>query len=305
MLDWVHAVQIAVHREVTVRGAFWLSADQKRQLERRLRGQEEFQKLQQASGVVVSFGKSGRTWLRVMISRCYQTQFGLTGYQMMGFDNLHRRHAAIPKLLFTHDNYLGDYTGQRDNKRDYLGKRVVLLIRDPRDTAVSQFFQWKHRMRATKKRLNDYPEATATLGIFEFMQSTSGLPKVIEFLNQWAVAQDTLSPEQLLVVRYEDLHQRPVDELTRVMTFFGTPVSPEAIHDAVEFARFDNLKKLEKQRAFGWSGGRLVAKNPNNPDSYKVRRAKVGGYRDYFDDEQIQQLDAFTHRHLHPRFRYD
>ena len=36
--------------------------------ERKLRGVEQFEKLQRADVVVVSFGKSGRTWLRVMMS---------------------------------------------------------------------------------------------------------------------------------------------------------------------------------------------------------------------------------------------
>jgi len=35
--------------------------------ERKLRGVEQFDKLQKADIVVVSFGKSGRTWLRVMV----------------------------------------------------------------------------------------------------------------------------------------------------------------------------------------------------------------------------------------------
>ncbi len=35
-----------------------------------------------------------------------------------------------------------------------------------------------------------------------------------------------------------------------------------------------------------------------------MRRAKVGGYRDYFDDEQVRQIDAFVDRHLLPGFGY-
>ena len=45
--------------------------------ERKLRGREQFRKLQLADIVFVSFGKSGRTWLRVMVSRLYQQMYGL------------------------------------------------------------------------------------------------------------------------------------------------------------------------------------------------------------------------------------
>ena len=41
-----------------------------------------------------------------------------------------------------------------------------------------------------------------------------------------------------------------------------------------------------------------------NPDSFKVRRAKVGGWRDYFDDQQAARLDAMTEERLLPGFGY-
>lgn len=66
-------------------------------LERWLRGKEEFRKLQLADCVIVSFGKSGRTWLRVRLSRAHQLTHGRPENQLIGFDNLHRRNAAIPR----------------------------------------------------------------------------------------------------------------------------------------------------------------------------------------------------------------
>ena len=44
--------------------------------------------------------------------------------------------------------------------------------------------------------------------------------------------------------------------------------------------------------------------NRANPDSYKVRRAKVGGYRDYFTAEQVAELEALMRARLSPRFGY-
>jgi hypothetical protein len=41
-----------------------------------------------------------------------------------------------------------------------------------------------------------------------------------------------------------------------------------------------------------------------NPDSFKVRRAKVGGYRDYFTDEELAELDAMVDRDLLPQIGY-
>jgi hypothetical protein len=49
----------------------------------------------------------------------------------------------------------------------------------------------------------------------------------------------------------------------------------------------------------------MVPGDKDNPDSYKVRRAKVGGYRDYFDDDQVQQIDSYIRSNLDPVFGYE
>jgi alcohol sulfotransferase len=49
----------------------------------------------------------------------------------------------------------------------------------------------------------------------------------------------------------------------------------------------------------------MMPKDRGNPDSYKVRRAKVGGYRDYFDDDQLAQIDTMVQASLSPVFGYD
>lgn len=48
----------------------------------------------------------------------------------------------------------------------------------------------------------------------------------------------------------------------------------------------------------------MTPRDPSNPHSYKVRRAKVGGYRDYFDAEQVAQIDALVSATLSPVFGY-
>ena len=182
------------------------AAERKRRLERWLRGKEEFRKLGLADVVIVSFGKSGRTWLRMLLSRFFQLRFGLSPSAFIGFDNLHRKNDGIPRVFFTHDNYLRDYTGNLDNRSDFYGKKVVLLVRQPADVAVSQFHQWKFRMRPHKKGLNQYPEHGREVDVFSFvMDEEAGLPKVIEFMNAWARELPNL--EQILIVRYEDLRR--------------------------------------------------------------------------------------------------
>lgn len=290
-------------RALIVALLFFLPKPRKLRLERWLRGREDLRRLRRADCVVVSFGKSGRTWLRVMLSHFFQVKHGLPEGQLMGFENLHRKNAAIPKILFTHDNYLKDYTGKGNDKSDYAHSKVVLLVRHPADVAVSQYFQWKHRMRPAKKALNDYPAHGAEISLFDFvMRESSGLPKIIDFMNAWAKAMPALS--SLLVVRYEDMRARPEETLGGILDFIGTPASAAELSEVVEFARFDNMKKLESKRVFWLSGGRMVPGDRSDPNSYKVRRAKVDGYRDDFSPEELAQIDALIAETLDPQFGY-
>jgi len=124
---------------ILVRAALFFLPEHKRiAIDRRLRGREEFRKLQKADCVVVSFGKSGRTWLRVMLSRFYQLKHGLRDNNLIVFDNLHAKNRDIPRIFFTHDNYLRDFNSSADSRKDYYKTKVGLLVRDRRDVVVSQ-----------------------------------------------------------------------------------------------------------------------------------------------------------------------
>ncbi|HEB89445.1 MAG TPA: sulfotransferase [Deltaproteobacteria bacterium] len=294
-----------LRREVAVALLFFLPEERRIRFERWLRGRDESRRLERADVAIVSFGKSGRTWLRVMISRYYQLVHGIPERVLLGFDNYHRRNPSIPRIFFTHDNYIKDYTGEVDSKASFYGKKVVLLVRNPKDIAVSQYFQWQHRMRPAKKKLNQYPPHGADVSPFDFvMDPNCGLPDIIAFLNLWAREAEKI--ENLLVVRYEDMRSDPHDTLRRVMEFIdGEPAKASAIDGAVEYSSVENMRKLEEKNVFWLAGGRMKPGKKGDPDSYKVRRAKVGGYKDYFSEDEAARIDALVDRDLSPTYGYD
>ncbi len=270
---------------------------------RRWRGRREARALEHADAVFVSYGKSGRTWLRLMLSRFFQQHFGLREGEFLEFDNLHRQNPAIPRVYFTHGNYLQDYTGQSDAFENFRGHRVVLLIRDPRDIAVSQYFQWGRRMRAHKKWLNGYPLHPAAPTLFDFIQDhESGLARVIEFHNQWARAIDKL--DQGLLLHYEAMRAAPGETVRRTLHFLGFEPSDAEVEDAVAYGAFDHMRKLEDSGAVRAKGQRLVPGRRGDWESYKVRRAVVGGFRDYLDATEVSAIDARLARELDPAFGY-
>jgi hypothetical protein len=48
----------------------------------------------------------------------------------------------------------------------------------------------------------------------------------------------------------------------------------------------------------------LRAGDVENPDSFKTRRAKVGGYQDYFDDSEVAAINDVIDKTLDVRFGY-
>ncbi|MBX6320427.1 MAG: sulfotransferase domain-containing protein [Rhodospirillaceae bacterium] len=290
-------------RHATVGAAFLVPGLDRRAVERRARGREEARKLARADFAVVSYGKSGRTWLNVMLSRFFQVRFGLPEHSLLFFDNLHRKNPAIPTVLLTHDNYLRDFLGTGASKAAFYDKPTLLLVRHPADVAVSQYFQWRYRMRPHKKNLNDYPPHGAAVSVGDFvLRERAGLAKVVAFMNEWAAELPRL--RRLLVLRYEDLRSQPERRLAEVLGWMGMSPTPEEVRQAVAFASFENMKRLEQRGVFRWSGVSMRPGDRANPDSYKTRRAKVGGYRDYFDDQEVRSIDDYVRANLDPVFGY-
>ncbi len=300
----MHEIWAVVSRHIIISTLFFLPEPKRIAIERRLRGKEEYRKLQQADWVLMSWGKSGRTWFRVMLSRFYQIKHGLPQHMLLEFDNLYRKNPAIPRVLFSHNNYMRDYLRDWETLDHFKGKKVVLLVRDPRDVAVSQFFQWQYRMRPHKKRLNEYPAHGREVSLFEFVTDPkAGVPRIIDYFNGWGrFLADPAS--EVLLIRYEDMRREPEAVMKKVFDFVGTPGTDEEIHQAVEFAAYENMKKMETKKTFWKSGARVRPGDKKNPDSFKVRRAKVGGYRDYFNDDQVAVIDRMVEEDLDPVFGY-
>ncbi len=252
-----------------------------------------------ADHIVLSRAKSGRTWLRAMLSRLYQQHYGLPENMLLDYDNFHRRDAAIPVVAMTHGHYLDRLARHPRHGTRLRARPLVFLVRDPRDVAVSEYFQTTRRASAYKREMYDVDNAQS---MFEFvMTSPVGLPVICEYLNRWQ--RELADWDHVHRLRYEDLRSEPETHLAELSRFLGAPFSAQEIAEAVEFASFESLKKKERENYF--DSNRLQARNVDDPDSYKVRRGKVGGYRDYFDADQVAKIDRLVAERLDPAFGYN
>lgn len=248
--------------------------------------------LSEADAVIISFPKSGRTFVRAMIARLYQRRFGIDERKLLEFPMLRRAPASVPRLLFTH---AGDPM-RRAQRIDpdltaYDRANSVLIARHPGDIAVSRYHHLRHRSRdRTRRRL-----AQQSLETFVWTEQ-GGVPTIVEFLNRFAALRG------LTIMRYEDFLAEPRGSLRTLAQAIGLEVDEKDIREAVDFASLPNLRQREREGYF--SSPRLRPARKGDEQSGKVREGTSGSYRTQLDPEQANLIDQYIREHLDPRFGY-
>ncbi|MFP3855447.1 MAG: sulfotransferase domain-containing protein [Anaerolineales bacterium] len=260
----------------------------------------ELRRLANADVAVVSFPKSGRTWLMVLLSRLFQVKYGLPDTATIGGDSLRAMNPAVPAVLFTHGRFVNDMRPPVGEASPYFRKKLIFLARHPADTAVSYYYHVRYRVDPLKLEIKQLPDLSG-VSLFEFMETAScGMPDIIEYLNAWAAALRQ-HPRHLLL-RYEDLHADPKSQLCRITEFIGESFEEAAYDEAIHFASFEQLQKKERENFFG--SRRLQARDLDNPESFKIRRGKIGGYRNELNEKQIAWVEQQVNEKLDAVFGY-
>lgn len=253
---------------------------------------KQWQAEKSADVVLVSFPKCGRTWLRLMVGRAIQQHFGLEEVNLLELEQWVERHPAIPKILVTHDDdpHYKKPAKLVESKAKYKNKKVIFLVRDPRDVVVSIYFQKKKREKTYDGELSDY-----------LHEPVGSFDTLLRFYNIWA--ENRHVPKAFLLVRYEDIYANPQNELRRVLDFLGLQaISDGVIAEAVSYAFFDNMRRMEEEDEF--DSGKLRPKDRSDKESYKTRKGEVGGFAEYLNANQIEYLNRKINETLSDFYGY-
>lgn len=272
-----------------------------------------------ASGFFLSFPKAGRTWMRLMLGRTMELHYGLEHPKMLRkllkLHLLPKLNPDVPKIYVDHDDWPHWKTPSEltRHKRKYAHGRVLFLVRDPRDVVVSFYFEQSRRFskedaarqrRRHVVRLRRYLDRVRPYegSISEFVREEVGsFRTILEYYNIWEENRNAVAAFHL--AKYEDLKRDTAGELRRVVEFFGmNGVSDETIANAVEFCSFENMRRMERDNAF--NTGKMAPTNKADNESYKTRKGKVGGYREYLTDEDVAWLNETMERQLNPSYGY-
>jgi hypothetical protein len=234
--------------------------------------------LREDGRLIVSYPKSGRTWVRYAMS-----QFAID-------------------MTLTH---AGSSTNWREVGRPFQGIPapakdipLVFLYRDPIDTAVSMFYQITRRdlPKGKARWFRMYLPlmlrgALPPQDINPFvLNPLYGVEKVCAFNRAWL---DHLTKrEDCLVLRYEELRANPAEGFQKLLDFWGETAATGA--ELAEASAFDRMKAAER----GTSEDTILkASRQSDPESQKVRRGKVGGYADELAPETIAACKAIAARY--------
>jgi hypothetical protein len=210
---------------------------------------------------------------------------------------------GFPRIVFSHDLFEHRTKGDRWDKfrgkylvprRELARAKVVLLARDPRDCFVSLYLQ------LTRRDPNAQVELSQKTVSDILRDKKFGVRAIIDTMNDWM--KEFSGRDNFTLIRYEALRAAPGEHFRDLLGLLGESAPDVTMfEDALEFARFENMQKLEAAGAF--DSNILHPGNVRDPESFKVRRGKIGGYREYLSAED-QQYAADALSGLDPRFGY-
>src|SRR5436189_4912303 len=249
--------------------------------------------------IILSVPKSGRTWLRAFLCAYFCKRFGLEF--TLRLDRHHDQ--RIPRVIFSHDVFEHRTKGDRWDRlrgkylvprRELNRAKIILLARDPRDCFVSLYLQLTRRD----------PHAPVELrrkSVSEMLRDRRfGVHAIVNTMNNWI--KEFSGRDDFIVIRYEALRASPAENFRDLLAVLGESAPDMTMfHDALEFSRFENMQKLEAAGAF--DSKILHPGDVRDPESFKVRRGKVGGYREYLSAED-QAFAASALAKLDTRFGY-
>jgi sulfotransferase family protein len=225
---------------------------------------------------LVSYFRSGSTWSRFLVGNLLNPDEPVT------FANIERRVPPIylwpdrvlrtlPRIIKSHESFDPRYP------------RVLYIVRDPRDVAVS-FYYYVLKMRVIP---DGYPIDDF---IPRFLKAD-----IVPYADRIGCWEDhVLSWIRLrkgkggfCISRYEDLQSSPATELAKWAPLLGISPKPDAIEQAISLSTASKMRSLEEKQSKKWG----VTKK-SRQDIRFVRDAKVGGWQQKLSEKSIAAIEA-------------
>ena len=262
-----------------------------------------------ADTTIISYPKSGKTWLAFLASRYIA---GYLGFSEL-FEGLIGGEAGLRTFApEARRAYLGQVAARRTERRwaplirfvhlDSLGypyfapktlgapatARHVLLVRDPRDILVSHYHHIASKNQGVFDAHRDKPAIAKDFEIGEFLRSDFfGIRHVLAYYSGWGRWAESVNAA---VFHYEDFVSDPEGALALFLKEIGvSSVDDDLVTRSVDAASFDRLRAAE-------SNAKLGRGQADDPLTRRMRRGKVSGFVDEMSGEDAVYLARIMER---------
>lgn len=247
---------------------------------------------------LVSFPKTGRTWLMYMLKEIEKEYIELDSSISNRFPkkitssflqsvSIEKTHDYSEIILENGNRPNPDTIFYYNYRRRFIRSKVIFLVRDPRDVVVSHFHQ------VTKRANNPFLFDS----ISDFVRDEKlGFNRIIYFYNLWI--KNKQYPLDFLLVKYEDLMNDGPNELLKILNFLEAieiKTNNKIIESVYNNSSAERMRELEKSNqldGFSHFG--------NTINHLKVRKAMIGGYKNELSKEdilycnnQMEKLDLY------------
>lgn len=224
--------------------------------------------------LLVSFPRSGNTWLRFLIAGLAfpdrTPSFTTVEHTIPDPIDLNRRQLARiprPRIIKSHEYFDPRYP------------RVIYVVRDPRDVLLSYYnFYRKQRYIDDGYPMERWVERFISGNLHPF--GSWG-----EHVGGWLGARGQSSG--FMLARYEDFLADTAKELGRIADFLGIETSADRLARVIELGSAEKMRSLEKKETSGWGGtGKWRSDVPF------VGRAAAGGWRGALEPVLIARVEG-------------
>jgi hypothetical protein len=197
--------------------------------------QERYFKASSDDAYLVSYPRSGNTWVRVIVSELLYGESGSSLEDLQFYvPDLYVKTKigdvieANRHVVKTHKANINGY--QRFN-------HVIYIIRDPRDIVLS-YYRYRTKLYNYEFDLNQF--------IFDWVNGRIWPCSWREHVNSWTKAVEKWG-QDLLLIRYEDLVENPEAEIFQIAEFFNRILQQSDVKRIVNSSSVEVMRLKEKR----------------------------------------------------------